>query len=162
MKNFENFEKATKTQICEKFISEADKVSNLMMAIKMYCQQVINDEANIPKKISHQEAFFESFVKPAAESVQNNGLIQVGQYDRLLMGVLRDWDKAVFPAGFFEDLKKAHTEHTEHTEQECDCDTCCCSRCSHECHECETDEEYEITEDDVKAFVSLLRLSGIY
>lgn len=175
IKTMKNFEKATKTQICEKFISEADKVSNLMAAIKMYCQQVIdeetcgayrgdgaNDPDNVPKrKIPHLEAFFESFVKPAAESVQNNGFIQVGQYDRLLSDVLRDWDKIIFPQGFFEDSKKAQSVHSEQTEQEYDYDTCCCPGYPHECGEypwCETDETdegYEITEDDVKAFVSL-------
>lgn len=143
MVNYENYEKATRTQICEKFISEADRVSSLMAAIKMYCQQVIDGEnCNQSDGFNSSESFFKTFVQAYAKSTQHNDFIQIDSCDGLLHDILKNYDKIVFPPEFFEE-KKTQDDNLEHKAQETQDNSCC-----------KDDKDCEIT-DEEKAFMSL-------
>lgn len=121
--------KATKTQICNKYIEEADKIISLMNALKTYCNQVIideeleecggyrgdgaNDPNNRPNKVSSRtNAILQNIVVPAEKQANQNDFIYFNNnVSNMLITILKEIDYINFPDGMFEnkaDIQQPH------------------------------------------------------
>lgn len=113
---YDDFKQATKLDICQKFIQEADRVSQLMSVIKTYCQQTIN--STYSDKVINLDDFLTHIIQPTIEDIKaNNDFIQIEQIDTILIEILRDWDKIVFPQENPQEPKQETTQ-TEQPNQE--------------------------------------------
>lgn len=134
--NYDDFKQATKLDICQKFIQEADRVSQLMSVIKTYCQQTIN--STYSDKVVNLDDFLTHIIHPAIEDVKaNNDFIKVEQLDTILIEILRDWDKIIFPQDFFQDNTQEPKQDNAQPKQE---------------------SEPSLTEDDIHMLVCVCRV----
>lgn len=114
---------ATKTQICEKYIKEADKVITFLDAFKNFCNAVILEEeqeecgcyrgdgANDPENIcracpkfyrpAQSVMLLNTELQPAEDSVKDNDFLQLVMMVPTLLELIDNHDHIKFPAHMF-------------------------------------------------------------
>ena len=148
--NYDDFKQATKLDICQKFIQEADRVSQLMSVIKTYCQQTIN--STYSDKVINLDDFLTHIIQPTIEDIKaNNDFIQVEQLDTILIEILSVWDKIVFPQDFFQEKpqepKQDNTQPAQEPKQE-----------TTQTEQPNQEPKQGLTEDDVHMLVCVCRV----
>lgn len=126
--------RANKTQICKKYIQEADKIIDLMNAIKLYCNQVIqqeeeedcggyrgdgcNDPENRPAmgcrrklEINILDVICRNILIPAeSAAVNNTDLMPVDKLGYNMIQVLKQHDQIDFPEEIFRGIDGGSNE----------------------------------------------------
>ena len=143
---YDDFKQATKLDICQKFIQEADRVSQLMSVIKTYCQQTIN--STYSDKVINLDDFLTHIIQPTIEDIKaNNDFIQIEQIDTILIEILRDWDKIVFPQENPQEPKQDNTQPAQEPKQE-----------TTQTEQPNQEPKQGFTEDDVQMLVCVCRV----